>query len=107
MFVDYEKAFDSVEWDFVYECLDFFNFSDKIISWVKTLYKNISSCLINNGALSDFLMPSRGVRQGCPLSPYLFILSAEIFAISIRMNDKIKGIYILKAFCGTFSFPFW
>ena len=94
MFVDYEKAFDSVEWDFVYECLEFFNFSDTIINWVKLLYKNISSCLINNGSLSDFFMPSRGVRQGCPLSPYLFILSAEIFAISIRMNDRIKGISI-------------
>ena len=94
MFVDYEKAFDSVEWDFVYECLDFFNFGDKIISWVKILYNNISSCLINNGALSEFFKPSRGVRQGCPLSPYLFILSAEIFAISIRMNERIKGINI-------------
>ena len=94
MFVDYEKAFDSVEWDFVYECLDFFNFGNKIIEWVRILYKNISSCIINNGALSEFFTPSRGVRQGCPLSPYLFILTAEIFAISIRKNEKIKGINV-------------
>ena len=94
MFVDYEKAFDTVEWDFVLECLRFFNFGDTIINWVKILYTGINSCVVNNGWFSDFFQPSRGVRQGCPLSPYLFIIAAEIFAISIRKNDKIKGIVI-------------
>ena len=94
MFVDYEKAFDTVEWCFIEECLNFFNFSNKIISWFKILYKNISSRVINNGWLSDSFSPTRGVRQGCPLSPYLFIIVAEIFAISIRNNEQIKGIEI-------------
>ena len=94
MFIDYEKAFDTVEWDFVIECLNFFNFGNTVINWVKILYSDISSCVINNGWFSDFFKPSRGVRQGCPLSPYLFIIVAEVFAISIRKNDKIKGITI-------------
>ena len=94
MFVDYEKAFDTIEWTFVDECLRFFNFSDVIIKWFRILYKNISSYVINNGWISESFMPSRGVRQGCPLSPYLFIISAEIFAIAIRNNNKIKGIDI-------------
>ena len=94
MFIDYEKAFDTVEWEFVIECLTFFNFGNTIINWVKILYMDIKSCVINNGWFSDFFNPSRGVRQGCPLSPYLFIIVAEIFAISIRKNDKIKGINI-------------
>ena len=94
MLVDYEKAFDSVEWSFVKECLTFFNFGDTIIKWVDILYNNISSCISNNGWFSEFFKPSRGVRQGCPLSPYLFIIVAEIFAISIRKNENIKGITI-------------
>ena len=94
MFVDYEKAFDTVEWNYVEECLLYFNLSYTIINWVKILYRNITSCVSNNGWFSEFFVLSRGVRQGCPLSPYLFIISAEIFAISIRGNDKIKGINI-------------
>ena len=94
MFVDYEKAFDTVEWNYVEECLLYFNFSYTIINWVKILYRNITSCVANNGWFSDFFELSRGVRQGCPLSPYLFIISSEIFAISIRSNNKIKGINI-------------
>ena len=94
MFVDYEKAFDTVEWNYVEECLLYFNFSYTIINWVKILYRNITSCVSNNGWFSEFFVLSRGVRQGCPLSPYLFIISAEIFAISIRRNNKIKGINI-------------
>ena len=98
MFVDYEKAFDTVEWNYVEECLLYFNFSFMIINWVKILYRDISSCIINNGWFSDFFGLSRGVRQGCPLSPYLFIISAEIFAISIRNNTQIKGIDMNEGF---------
>ena len=57
-----------------------------------TLYSNISSCIINNGFTSDYFAVGRGVRQGDPLSPLLFILGLEILACSIRKNDKIQGI---------------
>ena len=46
------------------------------------------------GNASNFFKLSRGVRQGCPLSPYLFILSAEILADAIRKKQRIKGIEI-------------
>ena len=45
--------------------------------------------------LTNWFRPSRGVRQGCPLSPYLFILSAEVTAYKIRQDRQIKGIEIL------------
>ena len=49
---------------------------------------------MNNGWASNFFSVHRGVRQGCPLSPYLFILSAEILAKAIRKNADIKGLLV-------------
>ena len=64
IFLDFQKAFDSVEWDFILECLESFNFDPEFVGWVKTFYKNIQSCIINNGTTSDFFILERGVRQG-------------------------------------------
>ena len=61
---------------------------------MKTLYSHSESCILNNGWASNFFEIQRGVRQGCPLSPYLFILSAEVLATAIRKNTNIKGISV-------------
>lgn len=80
------KPFDSIEWSYLYASLEAFNFGPEFIKWVKTFYKNgISSCLFKL---------ERGVRQGDPLSPYLFVVAIEILAISIRSDANIKGIKI-------------
>ena len=92
LFVDFEKAFDSIEWSFLHKTLSKFKFGDTTIRWIKTLYTNAQAAVSNNGWISQFFPISRGVRQGCPLSPYLFILCAEILAHSIRTNLNIKGI---------------
>ena len=65
----------------------------------KLFYSSITSCIQNNGWSSDFFQLGRGVRQGCPLSPYLFILCVEILASAIRNNDGIKGICISDSEC--------
>ena len=63
-------------------------------SWVGLSYCNIESCLLNNGWTSNLFNLGRGVRQGFPLSPYLFILSIEILAEAIRNKSEIRGIKI-------------
>ena len=94
MTIDFEKAFDSINWSFIIKSLDLYNFGPQFQKWVKILYTNISSAVINNGNISKWFCPSRGIRQGCPLSAYLFIIGAEILANKIRQDDNIGGIQI-------------
>ena len=76
--------------------MEAFNFGEDFIIWVKTFYKNIESCTLNNGSFSEYFKLERGVRQGDPLFPYLFVLAIETLAIAIRQNSEIKGIFIGK-----------
>ena len=89
LLIDFEKAFNSIEWPFLIKCLKLYNFGENFVRWVQLLHKNIESCVTNNGYLSQPFNLSRGVRQGCPISALLFILVAEIFAIQIRENRFI------------------
>ncbi len=92
--IDFEKAFDLLNWGFIDKSLLFFDFPESIRKWVKLLYNDINSCVSNNGWASQFFPLSRGVRQGCPLSPYLFLIAAEILSLYIRQNKSIKGLKI-------------
>lgn len=83
IFVDFIKAFDTLEWDFMLNTLKHFGFNDSFIRWVQTLYSDIQTCVSNNGWVSEIFKNSRGIRQGCPLSALLFILSVEIMALRL------------------------
>ena len=94
VFLDFKKAFDSVEHDFIYATLNAFNLGPDFIRWVKTLYNQTQTRIKNNGHLSHPLDISRGIKQGCPVSALLFDLVVEILAIKIKNNSDIKGYKI-------------
>jgi hypothetical protein len=93
-FLDFEKAFDTIQWSIIYDALKQFNIGPNFIGWVHTIYNGSEACVTNNGFSSQFFELERGVRQGCPLSPYLFIMVVELLANKIRKTESIKGIKI-------------
>ena len=95
LYLDFEKAFDSIEWNFMMSVLEKFNFGEGFRKWVKILYNKPVISIKNNGWLSSDISLSRGVRQGCPLSALLFVLTVEVMAIRLRDNQNIIGFQCL------------
>ncbi len=92
--IDQSKAFDRVEWEWLYSVLKIYGFGERFISWVKLMYKSAVSCIFTNGFISRTFPISRGVRQGSPLGPYLYILQSEPLSEYIRVHPNIRGITI-------------
>ena len=90
--IDFEKAFDSVSRDFLQKTLSSFGFGPSFQNWIKVMYTNTISCIMNDGNSTGYFALERGVRQGDPLSPYLFILCIEIIAHKIRNDNSVQGI---------------
>ena len=90
--IDFEKAFDTLEWQFLHNTLKYLNFGPNLRNWISVMYSDVESGIVNGGYVTNYFKVSRGVRQGCPLSPILFILSAEPLAQKIRQSRKSKGL---------------
>ncbi len=90
--LDAEKAFDRVEWGFLFFILEKFGCDSNFISWVKLLYAAPSASVNTNGVHSAYFSLKSGTRQGCPLSPLLFNLAIEPLAIWLRSQDEFEGI---------------
>ena len=91
---DFEKAFDTVSWDFINKTLVYYNFGPSIRKLINLFQKGAESYIIQNGYMSESFTLKRGCRQGDPMSPYIFILYAEILEKMIRKSEDIKGIII-------------
>ena len=94
LLIDFQKAFDSLEWKYISEVLLAYNFGKCYRKWFKILYNKSCSSVINNGYLSESFPLERVCRQGDPLSPYIFILAIEPLAMMIKNNKQIEGIEV-------------
>ena len=70
LLVDFENAFDSVSWAFIYKVLKFYGFGNSLISWIKVLNQNAMLTVNQGGNLSPFFHIGRGCRQGDPVSQF-------------------------------------
>lgn len=92
LFLDFEKAYDSVEYNFMFRTLIKFRFGDQFIKLDNTFYNKPIFKLKNNGWLSKSCKMIRDIRQRCSLSVLLFVLVIEILAVQIRNCEYINGL---------------
>ena len=84
LLIDFEQAFDSLNFMYIREVLKSYNFGETYISWLNLIYNDVTSCVVNNGCMSEFFKLDRGCRQGDPWSPYLFVLCVEPLSQAIK-----------------------
>ena len=91
-----EKAFDSLDHDFLLFALKKFGFGENFIHWIKVLLNKQQSCVINGGFTTRYFNLEKGARQSDPISGYLFIHAFEVLFELIKNNADIKGITIFN-----------
>ena len=93
--VDFSKAFAVISWDFIDTALEIFGFGEDTRHWIHTLQKGSVSYILQNGYKVEPVALGTGCRQGDPVSPYLFVIAAEILSEYIRNNQNIKGLDVV------------
>jgi hypothetical protein len=99
MKLDLKKAFDSIDWEFLRLVLFAVGFGEKLSNWILACVTSANFAVLINGEATSFFKNERGLRQGCPLSPYLFILIMEGLSLLLTKSfteHKISGIKVSK-----------
>jgi len=94
--VDYEKAYDSVEWNFLEYMMRRLGFVNKWINWISMCLKSTTVSILVNGSPTKEFKPKRGLRQGDPLAPFLFLIMAEGLASLVREAIRIGVLEGIK-----------
>ncbi len=92
LFLDFYKAFDTIEHQFLLKSLKLFG--DAFVDTIAMFYNGINSSVIHFNTSNRFDILC-GVRQGCPISPFLFLLVTELLSLSIVQNQELEGISVL------------
>ena len=93
--MDIEKAFDSLDHNFLISTLEKYGFGQNFILSIKILLNDQESCVINGGKTTKYFMLGRGARQGDPISAFLFILALEILFLLIKTKPDIAGLMLM------------
>jgi hypothetical protein len=94
--LDEEKAFDKIQHSFMIKVLERSGIQGPYLNMIKAIYSKPVASIKVNGEKLDAIPLKSGMRQGCPLSPYLFNIVLEVLARAIRQQKEIKGIQIGK-----------
>ena len=86
--IDFQKAYDRMEWSFLAQVLNNFGFCQQFIKIVYQCISTVRYTILIKGGVGPTMTPARGLRQGDPLSPYLFILASEVLA---KLTNKAAG----------------
>ena len=92
--MDIEKAFYSLDHNFLISVLEKCGFCKNFISWIKTVLRNQEACVLNGSATTKCFLLGRGTHKGNSISAYLFILALEILFHLIRLKSEIKELAI-------------
>jgi len=93
--LDLAKTYDKLGWEYLQRILKAYGFDDRWIEWIMSMISTPSMSILLNGTLTETFKPSRGLRQGDPLSPFLFIIVVDGLGrlIKARVNNgKLKGL---------------
>ena len=94
MLVDFQKAYDSISWKFLYSVMKLYGFGPSILRWINTFNNNIKATVLQSGVMLSFLNIEKGCHQGDPLAAYLFLMCAQILLLMTKHDKSIKGISI-------------
>jgi hypothetical protein len=94
--MDMEKAFDKIEWDFILAIMEKLGFHPNWISWIRLCISSSSFSIILNGSPFGNFSPEKGLRQGGPLSPFLFILGSKVLSRLLFREESLGNLRGLK-----------
>lgn len=97
--VDIQKAYDTVDWSFLKEVLLAFGFHDKMVAWITECVSTTSFSLSINGSLHGYFKGKRVLRQGDPMSPYLFTLIMEVFSLMLKRKVREAECFVYHRHC--------
>ncbi|GJZ80021.1 putative RNA-directed DNA polymerase, eukaryota, reverse transcriptase zinc-binding domain protein [Tanacetum coccineum] len=97
--VDIQKAYDTVDWEFLRRALAAFGFHHCMIAWIMECITTTSFSICINGSLHGHFLGKRGLRQGDPLSPYLFTLIMEVLTLMLQRRVRNSDLFTYHRYC--------